>query len=180
MSNLRSGHTSSCGCKVKDNFIGSRKTHGQSTSRLYSVWSSMKSRCNNKKVHNYTRYGGRGIKVCSEWSESFLLFKEWAYNNGYTEGLTIDREDNDIGYTPTNCRFVTVAVQNINKGTMSTNTSGHTGVNLHGGMWVARIRVHGSMVQIGRYQSKEDAYRARVDYIENNNLEEHRRALRYE
>ena len=88
--------------------------HGMRRSKLYGVWCSMKERCNNPKVDGYKSYGAKGIKVCMEWEKSFKTFYEWALNAGYKEGLSIDRIDNNEGYTPANCRWVTHAEQNRN------------------------------------------------------------------
>lgn len=73
---------------------------------LFNVWQTMKERCENPNRQKYKDYGGRGIKVCSEWREAsnFIL---WALNNGYEKGLQLDRIDNDGDYCPDNCRFVT-------------------------------------------------------------------------
>ena len=90
------------------------KTHGQRHTHLYKVWCAMKERCNNPHNKSYKRYGNRGIKVCSEWETSFSAFYEWAKASGYDEGLTIDRINNEKGYSPENCRWVTTAQQNRN------------------------------------------------------------------
>lgn len=90
------------------------KKHGLSDNKLYGVWNSMKYRCYNKNAHNYCNYGGRGIKICKQWIDNFLNFYEWAISNGYKEGLTIDRIDNDGDYCPSNCRFTTVLRQSNN------------------------------------------------------------------
>jgi hypothetical protein len=91
------------------------KKHGEHKSKLYGVWSSMKGRCGNPKDRHYANYGGRGITVCDEWKKDFVKFKEWAIAAGYAPGLHIDRIDNDSGYSPNNCRFVTQAKNNLNR-----------------------------------------------------------------
>lgn len=75
----------------------------------------MKTRCTNPNISYFKYYGGKGVTVCQEWSESFECFQKWAISNGYSDDLTIDRIDSDGDYTPNNCRWVTMAVQNRNK-----------------------------------------------------------------
>src|SRR3990167_480178 len=92
----------SCGC-MKQKFL---IKHGESHTKLHKVWSSMKKRCLNLNDKGYKDYGGRGITVCNEWLE-FIPFRDWAINNGYTEGLEINRMNNNNNYEPSNCNFVT-------------------------------------------------------------------------
>lgn len=92
----------------------------KSKTKLYGRWASMKERCNNPNFHEYHRYGGRGIKVCPEWEKSFDAFKKWAFENGYDDSapkghFTIDRIDNDKGYSPDNCRFIPMSKQASNR-----------------------------------------------------------------
>lgn len=86
-------------------------SHGESGSRLYSIWTNMITRTENPKGTAFNRYGGRGIRMCSEWRTSFEAFRDWAMDNGYTDDLTIDRIDNDRGYGPDNCRWAPWADQ---------------------------------------------------------------------
>jgi hypothetical protein len=83
--------------------------------KLYRLWNMIKHRCYNKEGQDYANYGGRGITVCQEWLDSYITFKEWALNNGWQEGLQIDRINNNLGYAPDNCRFVTSKINNNNR-----------------------------------------------------------------
>lgn len=83
-------------------------------SRLKRIWTNMKTRCNNPNVQSYKNYGGRGITVCDEWTNSFLSFEFWAKSNGYNDSLTLDRINNNAGYCPDNCRWVTPKDQSRN------------------------------------------------------------------
>lgn len=101
--------------KVRDATNGQYvKTHGMRNSRIYRVWCSMKSRCYNENNPSFPYYGGRGIVLCNDWKNDFGAFNQWAMNNGYQDGLTIDRIDNNKGYFPENCRWVTQKIQNRN------------------------------------------------------------------
>lgn len=98
--------------------------HGGKGTRLYGIWQNMKNRCRNPKVRCYKYYGGKGISVCGEWNESFVCFRDWAINNGYTDELTLDRIDVNGNYCPENCRWVPFAEQGFNKH----NTIKHNGI----------------------------------------------------
>ena len=107
----------SCGCYKHEVFVRDHVKHGMYSTKLYAVYSSMKARCRNKNNRNWHNYGGRGITVCEEWLNDFKAFYDWSINNGYSEGLTLDRIDNDKGYSPDNCRWATYETQQNNKRT---------------------------------------------------------------
>lgn len=165
ISNVKRGHTKSCGCLNGD-------AHGLTSHRFYKTWKHMVDRCNNPKIKAYKDYGGRGISVCEEWLDirNFVDWAEKTYPN--REGYTLDRIDNDKGYSPENCRWVDKSTQAINQRMRRTNTSGFVGVTWakNKGKWSARVQIFKRGKHIGYYLSKEEAVQARDSYIIENNL----------
>ncbi|MFE0739439.1 hypothetical protein, partial [Streptomyces sp. NPDC058855] len=111
---LRNGHTTSCGCARGEAGAITLRTHGQSGTRLHRIWTGMIQRCTNPKHDQYADYGGRGIKVCPEWRQSFEVFARDAAE-GYADDLEIDRINVDGNYEPGNVRWVTRKENNRNK-----------------------------------------------------------------
>ena len=111
---LRSGAVKSCGCMKPKFSYDAKFRHGGTKTRLYYVWWTMLQRCRNPKVEKFRDYGARGIFVCDEWN-TFDAFQEWALANGYQQGLSIDRVDNDGPYDPSNCRWATRSQQMRNR-----------------------------------------------------------------
>ncbi len=89
--------------------------HGDSTKELYKTYYNMKNRCLNENNSDFKYYGGRGITICPEWANDYVVFRDWALNNGYQEGLEIDRRDTNGNYEPNNCRWVTHKVNSRNR-----------------------------------------------------------------
>lgn len=123
---LNYGKVPSCGCYKKEKTSEALRkavtTHGHRHERLYGVWAEMKNRCEKPQNKEYHRYGGRGIKVCTEWHD-YAVFRKWAYDNGYDDNaargsFTLDRIDNDGNYCPDNCKFSDMKEQANNTSTV--------------------------------------------------------------
>ena len=89
--------------------------HGDTGTRLYRIWKSMKSRCNLRTHPTYKDYGGRGITICREWQESYIAFREWALSHGYTNKLELERENVNKGYNSENCKWISHYEQTLNR-----------------------------------------------------------------
>ena len=163
---VKNGGTKSCGCQKCTGLI----THGVTKHRLYYIWFGLVDRCTNPNHNRYKDYGGRGITVCEEWLD-VKNFIEDMYPS-YMEGFTLDRIDNDKGYSPDNCRWADATTQAINKRIKKTNTSGFVGINLEIRCckWVARVSIAGKENWIGSFKTIEEAVQARDNYIIENNL----------
>lgn len=112
---LRSGKSQSCGCLRRE--LGSPNyVHGMTGTKIYKMWKNMKARCYNPSTgKDFINYGERGITVCDEWRDSFQNFCDWAMKNGYRDGLTIERIDVNKGYEPSNCTFIPMSEQPVNR-----------------------------------------------------------------
>jgi hypothetical protein len=112
LSNLKNGNTKSCGCLKIEKTKEKNTIHGLRKCPIYGIWKKMKQRCENKTNKDYINYGARGIYVCERWQEfkNFYddMFPSWSF------GLTIDRKNNNEGYTFDNCRWTTRLEQNRN------------------------------------------------------------------
>lgn len=147
--NLGKGHTTSCGCVQTAN----RTKHGLSNSRTNVIYKSMIQRCHNPNQTSYSGYGGKGILVCDRWRESFENFLE---DMGEApDGFSLDRKDNNFGYSKENCRWASLGTQMFNQKIRSDNTSGKTGVRLvESDLWESRISFE-----------KKDNYTRSIQYL---------------
>ncbi len=140
---LQSKHTKSCGCYSRDKVSQRRLKHGHTlTLKLrtaeYRAWSHIKSRCYNKNVYNYCDYGGRGIKVCDRWLESFENFLA-DMGMKPDKRYSIDRIDNNGNYEPSNCRWASPKQQANNK--KNNNYITHKGIALTLQLWAEKIGI---------------------------------------
>ncbi len=112
---LKAERIKSCGCMRKKLISEGQKKHGGRGTLLYSKWCGIKRRCYNENDSHYKDYGERGIKMCKEWKENFSAFQQWAYDNGYVDGLSLERADVNADYTPENCLWIELEDQVKNK-----------------------------------------------------------------
>lgn len=120
--------------------------HGDSNTRLHNIWTDMKRR----------RYDYK-VSVCKKWND-YTVFKKWALINGYKDNLSIDRIENNKGYSPKNCRWATSEVQNNNKRKIQKNNkSGYEGVSLLRGKYQASIMIDGKQKYLGVFINPKDA-----------------------
>lgn len=153
---LRNGSTVSCGCYnyEKESAV---KTHGYSRTKLGNVFEGMKQRCNNPKNKNYEKYGGRGIKICTEWLNDPKKFFDWAIKNGYKEGLSIDRIDVNGNYEPDNCRWADNETQCLNQRLRKDNKTGYKGIYYSEGVYRVQIRRNKKRYCFGSYKTLPEA-----------------------
>lgn len=111
---VKCGNTKSCGCLARETRSESVRTHGLSTDPLHSRWRSVRKRCNTPTAKGYENYGGRGIKMCTEWDD-FSKFYEWARSSGYEPHLSLERIDVNKGYNPQNCCWIPLPQQARNR-----------------------------------------------------------------
>lgn len=165
LSNLKrqTGGIHSCSCANK---------HGGSGTRLHSIWRNMKQRCYNSKHTNYKHYGAIGVVICTEWRNSFVLFREWALASGYSDDLSLDRIAGALLYSPNTCRWATQETQCRNRRNIENTSSKFTGVVFfrRTSRWLAYISVSGKRTYLGYHATEVDAACARDNYIIENGL----------
>ena len=161
---LNDGHTSSCGCYRRDYTGNSHRTHGLTGSKLDSAYYNMMQRCYREKDDHYASYGGRGIEVCEEWrnkENGKMNFFKWAWENGYEEGLSIERIDVNGNYCPNNCKWIPLSDQKKNMRPKQ-HKYGYPGIyqRKDNGKYAAYIKINGMQMTVGTFDTAEQAYKA--------------------
>ena len=135
--------------------------HGMSKTNLYRRWVDMRERCSNTSEYKPYRhlYAEAGITVCDEWKSSFVKFKEWATENGYSKELQLDRINGDEGYSPDNCRWVTPRENSVNTKPQRNRSSKFKGVywNKINNNWRSEIYSRGKRYSVGSFKSEKEA-----------------------
>jgi len=156
-------------------------THGLSKHYLYGVWLDMKLRCEDPNHSSYDLYSAKNRKVCKEWKHDVVRFIQWGLENGGKKGLDLDREDNSLGYSPENCRFVPRLVNRHNADMQRRNKTGYEGVwyDKSRGRYVSSIKGRDVLPSnktkhLGRFFTAEQAVEARNNFIRDNKLPHHR------
>lgn len=170
---VNAGKIVSCGCYRREQVLKSVTTHGLRYHPLYMRWKAMRNRCLNPNDQSYKYYGGRGLTMDKAWAEDPAVFFSWSENNGYRKELSIDRIDNDKGYSPENCRWTTRNVQSQNIVVLrSNNKSGYKGVSWSKRMnkWKTQIAVSRKTILLGYYIEPLEAAMAYDSYVLDNNL----------
>jgi hypothetical protein len=152
--------TKSCGCIRKYNH---RTKGGASLHPLWGIYNQMVSRCHNEKHPSYFNYGSRGIIVCSRWRESAFNFYEDM--GECPPDMSLERINNNLGYSPENCKWETKSRQQYNQRMDPNNTSGRTGVYWRKDRekWFAQIDFERKTVRLGHFVNYEDACKARAE-----------------
>lgn len=138
-------------CKGAFMFKHGQSGGGKDRTRLYRIWESMKKRCYNKNNPSYKWYGERGVGVCAAWKNDFASFAKWATQNGYdaaNKRLSIDRIDNNKGYSPKNCRWVPLEDQPRNRRGYKAWWLEFNGVTKSSQEWSARLGGNKELVSL--------------------------------
>ncbi len=151
--NLLDKHTRSCGCLQRELVSKRTSTHRKSQSKIYDVWCKLVSRCQNEKDKSYASYGGRGITVCDEWLDFSNFYNDMG---DAPKNKSIDRINNDAGYSKENCRWATKHQQTDNRRVTLWLTHNGETRSLRG--WADKLNLNYARI-FHRYKKGWDSYR---------------------
>ena len=146
----------------KSGYLNNNYKHGMKGSPEYNAWQNMKKRCYNKNTPNYDKYGGRGITICDEWRYSFINFYKDMGDKPFKD-YSLDRIDNNKGYSKSNCRWASRTIQNRNQGNRLDNITGVKGVFFcnRSQKWCAQINTGKKRKHLGYFSKFDEAVKAR-------------------
>ncbi len=153
-------------------YSNAKTIHGEHSTKLYEAWQNMKTRIHSTLPKMKLIY--EKISICNEWKSSYINFSIWAKNNGYINGLKLDRIDNDGNYEPSNCRWTTQFIQSRNTRILrSTNKSGYRGVSWskQKQKWRTTITINYKQKNLGFFTDQKEAGKAYDNFIIKHNLE---------
>lgn len=167
---LRKGMTMSCGCLRNEVRRKAIYIHGMSQSKIHKTWRGLFQRCENPTASHYERYGGRGIGICEEWKgeNGFVNFYEWSMKNGYSDNLELDRINNNKGYSPDNCRWISHIENCHNRNARKDSTTGYAGIQervMRTGRIKYRVSItaNGRRINLGHYETLMEAVKVRKE-----------------
>lgn len=178
VSNVNVGRVKNCSICSRALAGKARGTHNNTNHPLYRKWCDMKNRCYNSKVDRFKNYGGNGIKVCDEWKNSFQKFYDWSIENGWKEGLTIERKNIKLDYSPENCTYIPYKEQDYNKST--TKWVEYNGENvclakLCKDLGLTEKDYHAIWIRLNKGKSLQEAIRMTKELKEKKRLNQHTR-----
>lgn len=139
------------------------KKHGMCRTRIYGIWCAMKARCYNPSQKRYEHYGAKGIQICQEWKDDFQCFWTWAQQNGYDDSLSIDRIDVNGNYEPSNCRWVSMKIQQNNRSNNHLIT--YKGETRSLAQWIELLHLKPTLIlnRLNRGWSIEEAFETKIE-----------------
>ena len=166
---VKNGYTKSCGCISRIAARDRLSKHGMAGTKVYRAWKGMRQRCTNPNYEHYDRYGGRGISYSPDWERFENFYRDMGEPPG--DNYQLDRIDNNGNYCKENCHWATPK-ENCNNRAIYSNKTGFTGVSENSskkGRYSAYFCVNRKHVQVGTFESPEEAYKARVQAIKEYN-----------
>jgi len=159
---LRSGSSKSCGCVAAKKASERLTKHGMHNTKVYGAWHNIKARCNKPNNKHYHNYGGRGIKMCVEWEESFEAFYA-DMGDPPSSSHSVERVDNNKGYEPSNCKWATPIEQAVNKNFKTRDLP--LGVTVRKNRYNVNIKYNQKQHWLGTFDTPEEASTWRDAYI---------------